>query len=265
MILFLPSQAKALTPLNVNVAFNNRNSTVSPSYIEINNAGWYYGVVGDMGQSNTATQKIAFQYNLSSYTKDYITFIVMGEFNNMTATINGKACQIDGFQSTTSQYGLNFAGITCDNPKGTYWLNVYMSWNKDYNATTGIRTLRIMTDVEQYDDKLAASINTSTTIQVQNDNTNWTNFNNQDISQQDQQPVDQTTINQAEQKIDNQANTIQTALNNATPQQYDLTSFIPTFQWIWQTIIYIFSTHTILMTTMVIVLSIGFMKTIFGR
>lgn len=96
-------------------------------------------------------------------------------------------------------------------------------------------------------------------------NNNWNDFNNADISQQDQTPPDTTTIDTVQAEETQQISDIQTAIQNIQAPTFDLTDFRNTFAWIWQTIIYLFTTHTILMSTMTIVLSLGFVKTIFGR
>ena len=108
-------------------------------------------------------------------------------------------------------------------------------------------------------------INQSIVNQTTQDNTNWNNFNNADISQQDQTQPDTSGISNVQQQEQQQITSIEQALANVQAPTFDLTDFRATFGWIWQTIIYIFTTHSILMTTMTIVLSLGFVKTIFGR
>lgn len=100
---------------------------------------------------------------------------------------------------------------------------------------------------------------------LQNGNNNWQQFMQTDISQQDQTPPDTTTIDTVQEEESQQISDIQTAIQNIQAPTFDLTDFTLTFAWIWQTIIYLFTTHTILMSTMTIVLSLGFVKTIFGR
>ena len=87
----------------------------------------------------------------------------------------------------------------------------------------------------------------------------------EDISQQDKTQPDTSGITNVQQQETQQITNIQTAIQNIQAPTFDLTDFRNTFAWIWQTIIYIFTTHTILMTTMTIILSLGFIKTVFGR
>jgi ABC-type siderophore export system fused ATPase/permease subunit len=95
-------------------------------------------------------------------------------------------------------------------------------------------------------------------------NTNWNNFNNADKPGTNTN-VDDTGVQQVEQQGQQQINGIESALQNIQAPTMDLTDFSTTFAWIWQTIIYLFTTHNILMTTMVIILSLGFLKTVLGR
>lgn len=113
--------------------------------------------------------------------------------------------------------------------------------------------------------QIHTDLQTQNTSVVNAINNNWQQFQNQDISQQDQTPPDTTTIDTVQQEESQQISDIQTAIQNIQAPTFDLTDFTLTFAWIWQTIIYLFTTHTILMSTMTIVLSLGFVKTIFGR
>lgn len=262
MILFLPMKVKAINiePSQYDLIWYNNSGQQetlgTPLYTVMFNQGWYYT---PFQNNEIGIIKVAFRYNLSNIQEDYVTFVLYGTINNGTAMLGGNLCESTQFNDSLGQtnYGTGtFVGITCRNPKANTWLDINLQ-----RRMGSVGSINISSAVGTYNNSTTASINVQTQIEQQN----WNNFNNADISQQDQTQPDTTQIDNVQQQETQQIDNIQTAIQNIQAPTFDLTDFRATFAWIWQTIIYLFTTHTILMSTMTIVLSLGFVKTIFGR